>query len=108
MAYIQYALLASLTGVALLYYLRLDKLDKRVHVRRIVRIHRTLGLLTLVGIALVCPPVSLVVLPLIPAALVLAVAALYLYATRNDWKDGQVPEYATTSPGTLDHFLNSQ
>lgn len=105
MAYIQYALLLGLTATALLYYLRLDKLDKRVHVRRIVRIHRSLGLINLAGAAMMCPPVAQEILPLLCAGAILFVCAWYLVLTRNDWKNGHVPEYATTAPGVLDHFL---
>lgn len=106
MQWLQYALLAALTCVAFLYYFRLDKLDKRVHVRRIVRIHRTLGLGVLCGGGLMCPPATQSVASLVVALFVLLVSVWYLALTRNDWKDGKVPEYATTSPGVLDHFFN--
>lgn len=106
MPYVQYPMLVALLVVAIMYYLRLDKLDHRLHVRRLVRLHRALGLFTLAGVGITCPPlvagwgVLVVTLP------TLVLPAYYLILTRNDWKAGHVPEYATTGPSALDHFLN--
>jgi len=83
--------IVALATLAFIYYDRLDRLHTRTHGKRLIRVHLTLGLLTLLGILALVGGDESSPAELVLVGLTLIVSGGYVLLTWREWRGREVP-----------------